>query len=82
MVKKGYYDDVSIVVVQKKIVIDSVKIDDKIMDLLKMNLILLQVLNIQGILVIIIGDQMVVGVIFVDELEGLVKEQLVKVCGQ
>ncbi|MCX3880587.1 redoxin domain-containing protein, partial [Stenotrophomonas maltophilia] len=44
-----------------------------------MNLILSQVLNIQGTPATIIGDQMVAGAIPADELEGLVKEQLAKI---
>jgi protein-disulfide isomerase len=52
------------------------------MDSLKMNLILSQVLNIQGTPATIIGDQMVAGAIPAEELEGLVKEQLAKARGQ
>lgn len=48
MAKKGYHDDASIAAAQKKTATDSVNIDDKTMDSLKMNLILSQVLNIQG----------------------------------
>jgi hypothetical protein len=48
------------------------------MDSLKMNLILSQVLNIQGTPATIIGDQMVAGAIPYEDLEGLVKEQLAK----
>ncbi|SSN10367.1 secreted protein, suppressor for copper-sensitivity ScsC [Klebsiella pneumoniae] len=80
--KKGYHDDASIAAAQKKTATDSVNIDDKTMDSLKMNLILSQVLNIQGTPATIIGDQMVAGAIPADELEGLVKEQLAKARGQ
>ncbi len=59
MAKKGYHDDASIAAAQKKTATDSVNIDDKTMDSLKMNLILSQVLNIQGTPATIIGDQMV-----------------------
>ena len=82
MAKKGYHDDASIAAAQKKTATDSVNIDDKTMDSLKMNLILSQVLNIQGTPATIIGDQMVAGAIPADELEGLVKEQLAKARGQ
>lgn len=73
MAKKGYHDDASIAAAQKKTATDSVSLDDKTMDSLKMNLILSQVLNIQGTPATIIGDQMVAGAIPADELEGLVK---------
>ena len=82
MAKKGYHDDASIAAAQKKTATDSVSLDDKTMDSLKMNLILSQVLNIQGTPATIIGDQMVAGAIPADELEGLVKEQLTKARGQ
>ncbi|KEP73548.1 DSBA oxidoreductase, partial [Microbacterium sp. SUBG005] len=61
---------------------DSIKTDDKTMDSLKMNLILAQVLNIQGTPATIIGDQMVAGAIPYDDLEGLVKEQLANARGK
>ena len=82
MAKKGYHDDASIAAAQKKTATDSVNIDDKTMDSLKMNLILSQVLNIQGTPATIIGDQMVAGAIPAAELEGLVTEQLAKARGQ
>ncbi|ELA3176450.1 TPA: thioredoxin domain-containing protein [Klebsiella aerogenes] len=82
MAKKGYHDDASIAAAQKKTATDSVNIDDKTMDSLKMNLILSQVLNIQGTPATIIGDQMVAGAIPAEDLEGLVKEQLAKARGQ
>ncbi|MCQ0505732.1 DsbA family protein [Klebsiella pneumoniae] len=66
MAKKGYHDDASIAAAQKKTATDSVNIDDKTMDSLKMNLILSQVLNIQGTPATIIGDQMVAGAIPAD----------------
>jgi protein-disulfide isomerase len=52
------------------------------MDSLKMNLILSQVLNIQGTPATIIGDQMVAGAIPYEDLEALVKEQLTQARGQ
>lgn len=82
MAKKGYHDDASIAAAQKKTATDSVNIDDKTMDSLKMNLILSQVLNIQGTPATIIGDQMVAGAIPAEDPEGLVKEQLAKARGQ
>lgn len=80
--EKGYHDDASIAAAQKKTATDSVNIDDKTMDSLKMNLILSQVLNIQGTPATIIGDQMVAGAIPAEDPEGLVKEQLAKARGQ
>lgn len=47
-----------------------------------MNLILSQVLNIQGTPATIIGDQMVAGAIPYNDLEELVKTQLAKADGQ
>lgn len=82
MAKKGYHDDASILAAQQKTATDGVKTDDKTMDSLKMNLILSQMLNIQGTPATIIGDQMVAGAIPYQELEGLVKEQLAKADGQ
>ena len=78
MAKKGYHDDASILAAQKKTGTDAVKIEEKTRDTMKMNLILAQVLNIQGTPATIIGDQMVAGAIPADELEALVKEQLAK----
>lgn len=52
------------------------------MDSLKMNLILSQVLNIQGTPATIIGDQMVAGAIPEADLEALVKEQLANARGK
>ncbi len=63
MMKKGYHDDASIAAAKVKTGTDSIKTDDKTMDSLKMNLILAQVLNIQGTPATIIGDQMVAGAI-------------------
>lgn len=68
--EKGYHDDASIAAAQKKTATDSVKIDDKTMDSLKMNLILSQVLNIQGTPATIIGDQMVAGAILLMSWRG------------
>ena len=82
MMKKGYHDDASIAAAKVKTGTDSIKTDDKTMDSLKMNLILAQVLNIQGTPATIIGDQMVAGAIPYDDLEGLVKEQLANARGK
>jgi protein-disulfide isomerase len=78
MMKKGYHDDASIAAAQVKTGTDNIATDEKTMDSLKMNLILSQVLNIQGTPATIIGDQMVAGAIPYDDLEGLVKAQLAK----
>lgn len=82
MAKKGYHDDASILAARQKTATDGVKIDDQTMDPLKMNLILSQVLNIQGTPATIIGDQMVAGAIPYNDLEELVKTQLAKADGQ
>ncbi|MBA7930102.1 thioredoxin domain-containing protein [Klebsiella sp. RHBSTW-00215] len=82
MAKKGYHDDASIHAAQQKTASDGVKIDEKTMESLKMNLILSQVLNIQGTPATIIGDEMVAGAIPEADLEGLVKEQLAKADAQ
>lgn len=82
MMKKGYHDDASIAAAQVKTGTDSIKTEDKTMDSLKMNLILSQVLNIQGTPATIIGDQMVAGAIPYDDLEALVKEQLTQARGR
>lgn len=82
MAKKGYHDDASILAARQKTATDGVKIDDQTMVPLKMNLILSQVLNIQGTPATIIGDQMVAGAIPYDDLEELVKTQLEKANGQ
>ncbi|HDR2892819.1 TPA: DsbA family protein [Enterobacter asburiae] len=82
MMKKGYHDDASIAAAQVKTGTDSIRTDEKTMDSLKMNLILSQVLNIQGTPATIIGDQMVAGAIPYDDLEALVKEQLTQARGK
>ncbi|AEN66300.1 DSBA oxidoreductase [Enterobacter soli] len=76
MMKKGYHDDASIAAARVKTGTDNITTDEKTMDSLKMNLILSQVLNIQGTPATIIGDQMVAGAIPYDDLEELVKAQL------
>ncbi|VDR24768.1 Uncharacterised protein [Raoultella terrigena] len=76
MAKKGYHDDASILAARQKTATDGVQMDDKTMDSLKMNLILSQVLNVQGTPATIVGDRMVAGAISYADLEGLVKEQL------
>ena len=82
MMKKGYHDDASIAAAQVKTGTDSIRTDEQTMDSLKMNLILSQVLNIQGTPATIIGDQMVAGAIPYDDLEALVKEQLTQARGK
>ena len=78
MAKKGQHDDASIAAAQQKTGTAGLKIDESTDGTLKMNLILAQVLNIQGTPATIIGDQMVAGAIPQEELEALVKEQLAK----
>lgn len=78
MAKKGQHDDASIAAAQQKTGTASIKVDESTDGTLKMNLILAQVLNIQGTPATIIGDQMVAGAIPQEELEALVKEQLAK----
>jgi len=82
MMKKGYHDDASIAAALAKTATDSIRTDEKTMDSLKMNLLLSQVLNIQGTPATIIGDQMVAGAIPYDDLEALVKEQLAQARGK
>lgn len=78
MAKKGYHDDASILAAQQKTDTAAIKADAQSMDSLKMNLILSQVLGIQGTPATLVGDQMVAGAIPYDELEALVKEELAK----
>lgn len=82
MAKKGYHDDASILAAQQKTATGLVKADEKSMDSLKMNLILAQILGIQGTPATLVGDQMVAGAIPYNELEALVKEQLAKAHAQ
>lgn len=82
MMKKGYHDDASIAAARVKTGTDNIATDEKTMDSLKMNLILSQVLNIQGTPATIIGDQMVAGAIPYDDLEELVKAQLASARGK
>ncbi len=82
MLKKGYHDDSSIRAAQQKTGTDQVRTDEKTLQSLKMNLILSQVLNIQGTPATIIGDEMVAGAIPEADLEALVKEQLAKADAQ
>lgn len=82
MMKKGYHDDASIAAARVKTGTDGLKTDETTMDSLKMNLILSQVLNIQGTPATIVGDQMVAGAIPYDDLEALVKEQLANARGR
>lgn len=82
MMKKGYHDDASIAAARVKAGTDNIATDEKTMDSLKMNLILSQVLNIQGTPATIIGDQMVAGAIPYDDLEELVKAQLASARGK
>ena len=78
MAKKGNHDDASILSAQQKTQTAAVKADAQSTDSVKMNLILSQVLGIQGTPATIVGDQMVAGAIGYDDLEALVKEQLAK----
>ncbi len=82
MAKRGFHDDASILAAQKTTGTGDLRVAESTPEALKMNLILSQVLNIQGTPATIIGDQMVAGAIPQDELEALVKEQLAKADAQ
>ncbi|MGK0702837.1 thioredoxin domain-containing protein [Yokenella regensburgei] len=82
MSKKGYHDAASIAAAQAKTGTSDIKPDDKSRDSVQMNLILSQVLGLQGTPATIIGDQMVAGAIPYNDLEALVKEQLAKANAQ
>lgn len=78
MTKKGNHDAASILAAQQKMATTGITPDAKSQQSLQMNLILSQVLGIQGTPATIIGDQMVAGAIPQADLEALVKEQLAK----
>lgn len=82
MAKKGTHDDASILSAQQKTQTADIKADAQSTDSVKLNLILSQVLGIQGTPATIVGDQMVAGAIAYDDLEALVKEQLAKANAQ
>ena len=76
MAKKGYHDEASIQAAQRKTGTAAVQADAKSGETLQMNLILSQVLGVQGTPATLVGKTMVPGAIPYDELEALVKEQL------
>lgn len=82
MAKKGNHDDASILAAQQKTATADIKADAKSQDDVQMNLILSQVIGVQGTPATIVGDQMVAGAIGYDDLEALVKEQLAKADAQ
>jgi protein-disulfide isomerase len=82
MAKKGNHDDASILSAQQKTQTADIKADAQSTDSVKLNLILSQVLGIQGTPATIVGDQLVAGAIAYDDLEALVKEQLAKANAQ
>jgi protein-disulfide isomerase len=82
MTKKGNHDAASILAAQQKTATASIASDAKSQQSVQMNLILSQVLSIQGTPATIIGDQMVAGAIPQEDLEALVKEQLAKTDAQ
>ena len=78
MSKKGYHDDASILAAQQKTGTAAIKADEKSGETLQMNLILAQVLGVQGTPATLVGKTMVPGAIPYDDLEALVKEELAK----
>ncbi|MDK9359244.1 DsbA family protein [Lelliottia sp. V106_10] len=78
MSKKGYHDDASILAAQQKTGTAAIKADEKSGETLQMNLILAQVLGVQGTPATLVGKTMVPGAIPYDDLEVLVKEELAK----
>jgi len=82
MSKKGNHDAASILAAQQKTATADVKPDAQSQQSVQMNLILSQVLNIQGTPATIIGDEMVAGAIPQADLEALVKAQLAKADAQ
>ncbi|MEB4676874.1 thioredoxin domain-containing protein [Enterobacteriaceae bacterium G50] len=82
MAKRGTHDDASILNAQQKTQTAAIKADAQSTDSVKLNLILSQVLGIQGTPATIVGDQLVAGAIAYDDLEALVKEQLAKANAQ
>lgn len=82
MSKKGYHDDASIQAAQQKTGTAAIKADEKSGETLQMNLILAQVLGVQGTPATLVGKTMVPGAIPYDDLEALVKEELAKTDAQ
>ncbi|MRS14402.1 thioredoxin domain-containing protein [Enterobacteriaceae bacterium RIT691] len=78
MSKKGYHDDASILAAQQKTGTSAIKPDELSGQVLQMNLVLSQVLGVQGTPATLVGKTMVPGAIPYDELEALVKEELAK----
>jgi protein-disulfide isomerase len=78
MSKKGYHDDASIAAAQQKTGTQAIKADGQSGETLQMNLILSQVLGVQGTPATLVGKTMVAGAIPYDELEALVKQELAK----
>ncbi|WP_324724371.1 DsbA family protein [Lelliottia sp. JS-SCA-14] len=78
MSKKGYHDDASILAAQRKTGTAAIKADEKSGETLQMNLILAQVLGVQGTPATLVGKTMVPGAIPYHDLEALVKEELAK----
>ena len=78
MTKKGNHDASSIMAAQQKTATAEIKPDAKSQLSVQLNLILSQVLGIQGTPATLIGDQMVAGAIPQADLEALVKEHLEK----
>lgn len=78
MSKKGYHDDASIQAAQQKTGTAAIKADGQSAETLQMNLILSQVLGVQGTPATLVGKTMVPGAIPYDDLEALVKEELAK----
>jgi len=78
MSKKGYHDDASIQAAQQKTGTAAIKADGQSAETLQMNLILSQVLGVQGTPATLIGKTMVPGAIPYEDLEALVKEELAK----
>ncbi|MDY1037708.1 DsbA family protein [Lelliottia sp. CFBP8978] len=76
MSKKGYHDDASVLAAQQKTGTGAIKADEKSGETLQMNLILAQVLGVQGTPATLVGKTMVAGAIPYDELEALVKQEL------
>ncbi|MGU3414677.1 DsbA family protein [Enterobacteriaceae bacterium C34A] len=78
MSKKGYHDDASIQAAQEKTGTAAIKADGQSAETLQMNLILSQVLGVQGTPATLVGKTMVPGAIPYADLEALVKEELAK----
>ena len=78
MSKKGYHDDASILSAQQKTGTAAIKPDDKSGETLQMNLVLAEVLGVQGTPATLVGKTMVPGAIPYEDLEALVKEELAK----